>query len=123
MQTKTLTQPHKCVLYTKYVRNTKNYFHQNQKTNTTPQLYCTLSTSVVCKTKTYFLPEPKTDTTQQHNWKMVLRVCTTKTYFLPEQKTDTTAQLDRSIQYKKEIHGNRKFGSYEKHILASELFL
>ncbi len=39
---------------------------QNQKTNTTPQLYCTLSTKVVvCKTKTYFPPEPKTDTTAQ----------------------------------------------------------
>ncbi len=32
------------VLYTKYVRNTKNYFLPEPKTNTTPQLYCTLST-------------------------------------------------------------------------------
>ncbi len=38
--------------------------HQNQKTNTMPQLYCTLSTEV-CKTKTYFLPEPKTDAKAQ----------------------------------------------------------
>ena len=33
------------VLYTKNIRNTRNYSRQNQKTNTTPQLYCTLSTS------------------------------------------------------------------------------
>ncbi len=36
----------------------------NQKTNTTSQLYWPLSTQV-CKTKTYFPPEPKTDTTAQ----------------------------------------------------------
>ena len=32
---------HTMVLYTKYVRNTKNYFPPD---NTTPQMYCTLST-------------------------------------------------------------------------------
>jgi hypothetical protein len=31
--------------------------------------------------------------------------------------------VPRSIQYKKEICSNRKFGSYEKCILASKLFL
>ncbi len=30
---------------------------------------------------------------------------------------------DRSIQYKEEICSNQKFGSYEKHTLASKLFL
>ena len=50
--------------YTKYLRNTKTISRQNQKPNTTPQLYCTLSASV-CKTKTYFPPEPKIDTTAQ----------------------------------------------------------
>jgi hypothetical protein len=36
---------HTTVLYTKYIRNTKNYFPpEPKKTNTTPQLYGTLST-------------------------------------------------------------------------------
>ena len=52
------------LLYTKYNVTPKTISRQNQKTNSTPQLYFTLSTKV-CKTKTYFLPESKTDTTAQ----------------------------------------------------------
>ncbi len=57
------------VLYTKYVRNTKNYFP----------------------------PEPKKklhNTTTVWNSKYLV-VCTTKTYFPPKRKTDTTAQLEK----------------------------
>ncbi len=61
----------------------KTISHQNQKTNTTPQLYCTLSTKV-CKTKTYFLSE------NWHNRTTVLYatkyVRNTKNYFPPEPK-------------------------------------
>jgi hypothetical protein len=45
-----------CTLST-YVTPTPIY-HQNRKTNTSPQLCGTLITQVVCKTKTYFPPEP-----------------------------------------------------------------
>jgi hypothetical protein len=38
---KKLTQPHNCILYTKYVRNTKTFWHQNKKNkhNTTTVWY------------------------------------------------------------------------------------
>jgi hypothetical protein len=45
----------------------KTISHQNQKTNTTPQLYCTLDT-IVSNTKTYFPPETK-KLKQQHKQK------------------------------------------------------
>ncbi len=59
-----MTQPHNCIVHYTYVTPTL-ISRQNQKNNTTPQLYGTLITSVVCKTKTYFPQEQKTDTTAQ----------------------------------------------------------
>jgi hypothetical protein len=53
----------------------KTISHQNQKTNTTPQLFCTLDT-LVSNTKTYFLSETKkTDTTSQLEKKFLQPTC------------------------------------------------
>ncbi len=48
------------VLYTKYVRNTKNYFPLDPKT---------IRRKIMLSKFPHFSPELKTDTTQQHNWK------------------------------------------------------
>jgi hypothetical protein len=59
----------KTLLYTKYVRNTKNYFPLDltKLTQDHNSIVLWVRMYVVCKTKTYFPPEPNTDTT--HNWK------------------------------------------------------
>ncbi len=50
-------------------------------------------------------------------------IVTVRQYILTHRLRRQNSHRCRSIQYKKEICNNRKFGSYEKHILASKLFL
>ncbi len=75
--------------------HTKLAFPPQQKTDTTAQLYCTLSTYIT-PIPISRENQKKNTTPQLYGTPITLLVCKTKTYFPQEQKTDTTAQLEKS---------------------------
>ncbi len=144
-----MTQPHKCIVHQVRTQHQKLFPARTKKTNTTPQLYGTPSTQQYVQPKT--ISRQNQILTQQHNWKKgssspreawegsssprEASVFVSPSV-IPSVRAKREIQSKRVFYKKTSFYLHRKFSiflrnnrdckavlSYNKHILASKLFL